>query len=250
VPEINGSSLLVTGGASGIGRAIVLQAAAAGARVTLADRSDDAARLLVDEIVGSGGTAQYIRTDISLEADVQAMVQAAVAAYGCLDFAINNAAVAGHALLLHEIEEAQFRKVLDVNTVGTFFCLKHELRAMLSTGGAIVNIGAAAGATAVPNLGEYMASKSAVTALTKSAALDYAKYGIRVNTVLPGVTRTPMAEQSIAATPGLEEYLIQQQPIARLGQPEEIATAALWLLSDAASFITGAALPVDGGYLL
>lgn len=248
--DIAGSSIVITGGSTGIGRATVLLAAAAGAHVTLGDRNEAAANHVVEEVRASGGKAHFIRTDIACEADVAAMIEAALHAYGRVDFAVNNAAIAGHGLLLHEIAEDQFRKVLDVNTVGTFLCLKHELKAMMATGGAIVNIGAAAGATAVPQLGEYMASKAAVTSLTHSAALDYAKHGIRVNAVLPGTTRTPMAETSIEATPGLEEYLMKQQPIARLGKPEEIAAAAIWLLSDAASFVTGAALPVDGGFLL
>jgi 2,5-dichloro-2,5-cyclohexadiene-1,4-diol dehydrogenase 1 len=150
---------------------------------------------------------------------------------------------------LHELSAETFRRALDINVTGTFYCLKHEIIAMLKTGGgAIVNTASAAGVTAFPSASEYVTSKHAVIGLTKAAALDYGTRGIRVNAIMPGATLTPMLETAFAQAPGLEQYLIDQQPIGRLAKPAEIATAAVWLLSDHASFVTGAAFAIDGGY--
>ena len=249
--DLKDKSILITGAAAGIGRAAALLAARAGAMVTVSDRVTETGAQTARDIVAAGGVAQFVEADIAQEADAARIVERAIAAYGRLDGALNNAAIAGNGLLLHEMTEAQFRRVQDINLTGTFLCMKHELIAMMAQGGgAIVNIAAAAGATAVPRLGEYMASKAGVIALTKSAALDYAVHGIRVNAVLPGTIRTAMAQGAIDADPGLEAYLIAQQPVGRLGEPEEIAAAVIWLLSDAASFTTGACMPVDGGFLL
>lgn len=247
--DLKGKSVIVTGGGSGMGREAALLAAKAGARITVADINVDGGAETVRLIEANGGTAQFVRTDIADEAQAQAMVAAAVSAYGRLDGAFNNAAIPQSGGILHELTAETFRRALDINVTGTFFCMKHEIAAMLETGGgAIVNTSSAAGVTAFPAGSEYISSKHAVLGLTKAGAVDYGTRGIRVNAILPGATLTPMLAGAMANAPGLEQYMIDQQPIGRLGKPLEIATAAVWLLSDHASFITGACIAVDGGY--
>ena len=234
--NLTGKSIIITGGGSGMGREAALLAAKAGARLTIADIGVEGGQETVRLIAAAGGTAQFIRTNIAEEAQAAAMVAAAVSAYGRLDGAFNNAAVPQNSVALHEL-------------TGTFFCMKHEIIQMLKNGGgAIVNTASAAGVTAFPAACEYVTSKHAVVGMTKAGAIDYGTQGIRVNAILPGATLTPMLTGAIAGAPGLEQYLIDQQPIGRLGLPAEIATAAVWLLSDHASFVTGASFAIDGGY--
>jgi 2,5-dichloro-2,5-cyclohexadiene-1,4-diol dehydrogenase 1 len=247
--DLKGKSIIITGGGSGMGREAALLAAKAGAMITIADIGIPGGEETVGLIGQSGGVSQFVRTDIAAEADVAALVAAAVRAYGRLDGAFNNAAIPQSSATLHELSAETFRRALDINVTGTFYCLKHEIIAMLKTGGgAIVNTASAAGVTAFPSASEYVTSKHAVIGLTKAAALDYGTRGIRVNAIMPGATLTPMLETAFAQAPGLEQYLIDQQPIGRLAKPAEIATAAVWLLSDHASFVTGAAFAIDGGY--
>lgn len=247
--DLQGKSIIVTGAGSGMGREAALLAALAGASITVADIGVDAGKETVRLIAEAGGMAQFVATDIGDEAQVEAMVAAAVSAYGRLDGAFNNAAIPQTSGILHELTAETFRRALDINITGTFFCIKHEVIAMLKTGGgAIVNTSSAAGVTAFPAAAEYVSSKHGVLGLTKAAALDYGTQNIRVNAVLPGATLTPMLVGAMANAPGLEQYLIDQQPIGRLAQPSEIARAAVWLLSDHASFVTGACMAVDGGY--
>ena len=255
--DLKGKSIIITGGASGIGESTSLLAAKRGARVTIADLNQVAGEQLVAKIRADGGVAQFIRTNVADELQVKEMVAAAMAAYNRLDGAFNNAGVNGFShkgthtkpVLFADVPLDAFCAVMDVNVSGTFLCMKHEIPAMLqSGGGAIVNTSSQAGHLAIPSAPDYIASKHAVIGLTKSAALDYATQKIRVNAVLPGVIRTPMMEASIAANPQIEEWASQVHPIKRLGLPHEIAEAALWLMSDAASLITGVSLSVDGGY--
>ena len=247
--DLKGKTILITGSGSGIGREAALLVARAGASVTVADISAAAGEVTVQMIMDGGGTAQFFRTDIADEAQVEAMVAAAVAAYGKLDGAFNNAAVPQMGKTLHELTGANFARAMEINVTGTFYCVKHEAVAMMRTGGgAIVNTSSAAGVTAFPGAAEYISSKHAVIGLTKAAALDYATQGIRVNAVMPGATSTPMLAGAMAQQEGLEDYLRAQQPTGRLAEPFEIAAAAVWLLSDHASFVTGASIPVDGGY--
>jgi 2,5-dichloro-2,5-cyclohexadiene-1,4-diol dehydrogenase 1 len=257
--DLKGRSIIITGGASGIGESASLLAAQRGVRVTIADLNKVAGDKLVAKIGADGGVAQFIQTNIADELQVRAMVAAAMSAYGRLDGAFNNAGVNGfshkgaHAqpVLFADVPLDAFREVMDVNVCGTFLCMKHEIPAMLqSGGGAIVNTSSQAGHLAIPSAPDYIASKHAVIGLTRSAALDYATQNIRVNAVLPGVIRTPMIEASIAANPQIGEWAAQIHPIKRLGMPHEIAEAALWLMSDAASLITGISLSADGGYSL
>ncbi len=248
--KVNGKAIIVTGGGSGVGRAAALLLTADGARVMVADTNEAGGRETVKLCEQAGGAAHFIRTDIASEAEVQKMVEATVAAFGRLDGAFNNAAIPQISKLIHEMPLDEWQRALDVNLTGTFLCIKHEVKAMLATGGgAIVNTASAAGATAFPMAAEYVSSKHAVVGLTKAAAVDYGKLGIRVNAILPGAIRTPMLTGKFAEDPNLEPYLNSVHPIGRFSEPEEIAAAAVWLLSDDASFVHGSSLSVDGGYI-
>lgn len=242
-------SIVITGGGSGMGRETSLLLAQAGALITVADLGDETGKETVQLIEDAGGTAQFIHTDIADEGQVEEMVSAAVASYGRLDGAFNNAGIPPMGKHLHELSYSEVKRAFDINALGQFLCLKYEITAMLKTGGgSIVNTASTAGVIAFPTATEYISSKHAVVGLTKAAAVDYATRGIRVNTILPGATLTPMFRGAVAAQPGMEEYMVAQQPIGRLAEPREMATAVLWLLSDDASFVTGASIPVDGGY--
>lgn len=250
--ELDGKSIIVTGGGNGIGRAAAIACAAAGASVVVADVNLGAGLDTVSTINKGGGEAIFVETDVSDETQVDLMVAVAVEAFGRLDGAFNNAGLSQTNLPLHELTEDQWRRIQSVNYDGVFFCMKHEVRAMLHFGGgSIVNVASSLGRVAVPRAAEYCASKGGVLAMTKGAAVDYGALGIRVNAVLPGITRTPMVE-SLAAQPRFAELLPKleaRHAMNRLGLPEEIAAAAVWLLSDQASFVTGAELAVDGGFL-
>ncbi len=252
--DLRGKSVIITGAASGMGAAGARIAAAAGASVTAVDLSEPAGNAVVDEITSAGGTAQFVRADISVEEDVEAMVGACIDTYGRLDAAYNNAGLPPFSSArngffpLAQLDASTVRRSLEVNVLGTFLCLKYQILAMLETGGgAIVNTSSANGLVAIPGAPEYIASKHAVIGLTKAAALDYARQGIRVNAVLPGVIRTPMLTNAVDGDEEALEGYTAVMPIGRLGLPEEVAEAALWLLTDAASLITGASLSVDGG---
>ena len=254
--SLRGKSIVITGAASGIGAAAARMAAEAGARVMMADLDPAAGETVLAGIVQAGGTARFARCDISDEADIRALVDTTVESFGRLDGAFNNAGRPSYShtdmtSALVDIPNAAMERAVAVNLMGTFWCLKHEIAAMLATGGgAIVNTASNAGALAIPNAADYVATKHAVIGLTKAAALDYARAGIRVNAVLPGVTRTRMMEESFARNTELNDWAAEVQPNGRVGEPDEIAAAALWLLSDAASFVTGIAMHVDGGYAM
>ncbi len=252
--SLAGRSIVITGAAAGIGAATARLAAKQGMRVTLADLDLDGGAAAVAAIERDGGMAQFVATDIAEEAAVAALVATAVDRFGPLHAAFNNAAIPSHS---HTAAPADFadmptvamHRSLAVNVMGTFFCMRHEINAMLATGGgAIVNTASNVGVLAIPQAVDYIASKHAVIGLTKSAALDYAKRNIRVNAVLPGVTKSRMMEESFAKNPELIEWANSVQPNGRIADAEEIGQAALWLLSDAASFVTGISMHVDGGY--
>lgn len=242
-------TIIMTGAGSGIGRAAALLAARGGDAVVVADVNEDGGEQTVAAIRDNGGTASFIRTDIAQEADVQAMVQHALSRYGQLDGAFNNAAIPQCAKPVHEITLAEWQRNIDINLTGTFLCMKYEIAAMLETGGgAIVNTSSGAGLVGFRMGGEYTASKHGVVGLTRSAALDYAALGIRINAIAPGGVRTPTVTACFAADPTLEAHATAMHPIGRLAEPEELADAAIWLLSDRSSYVTGACLAVDGGY--
>ena len=239
---------LVTGAASGLGRATAVAFCAARARVVVADVDEDGGAETVSMVQAVGGEALFIRTDVTDAAQVAAMVGGCFAAFGSLDFAVNNAGTTGKGGRVGEYDLDDWHRTVSINLDGVFHCLRAELPIMEQAGsGAIVNVASGAGLVGFPGLPAYVASKHGVVGLTKAAALEYAASGVRVNAVCPGSTRTAMLEGYMAQDPRIEKMMIAGVPLGRLGAPEEIAAAILWLCSDAASFIVGHAMAVDGG---
>ena len=246
--EFDGRVALVTGGGSGIGRATCLEFAARGARVAVCDIDAAGGAETVALVEADGGEAAFFPVDVTDEDLVRQMVAAVVAHFGRLDMAYNNAGVEGMRVRLHETPTEHWRTVMSVNVDGVYHCLKYELAHMVEHGGgSIVNASSTFGLAGGAG-GPYPASKHAIVGLTKSVALDYALDGIRVNSVHPGAIETPMIER-LRADPVLGEALATMHPMGRMGRPEEIAAAVVWLCSDAASFVTGHTLVVDGGNL-
>ena len=244
---LSGKVALVTGAASGIGRATALAFAREGANVVVADVDQAGLDGTVGDIQGGGGEALGVRADVSREADVVAMVAKAVETFGRLDCAFNNAGIGGVAKVLHECDPADFDRVVGVNLTGVFLCMKHELTAMLPQGsGAIVNNASVAGIRGAATLSPYAASKHAVVGLSRSAALEYAGQGIRVNVICPGWTDTAILK-SLQEDPTLMKRYVSRVPLRRLGRPSEVADAVVWLCSDAASFAVGQVMVLDGG---
>jgi 2,5-dichloro-2,5-cyclohexadiene-1,4-diol dehydrogenase 1 len=249
VVDVQGKVIICTGAASGIGRAAAIVAAVGGASVIVADIHEDGGEQTVSLIRQQGGVAAFICTDIGDEENVRRMVQFALDRHGRLDGAFNNAALPQSSKLLHEMPSSTWRRCLDVNLTGTFYCMKYEIQAMLQAGGgAICNTSSGAGLTGLRLGSEYSATKFGVVGLTRSAALDYAAKNIRINALAPGGTLTPMLEGAMQQDSQLETYLKETHPIGRLGKPSELGEAAIWLLSDAASFVVGTCFAVDGGY--
>ena len=245
-------SIVVTGAASGIGRATAKVLADAGALVVVSDVTTHAGEATVAEIVGTGGTASFFKADMSNECEVAGLVDYAVATYGRLDGAFNNAGISQLGKPLHELTTDEWQRAQLIDLTAVFWCIKYEVQAMLSTGGgAIVNTASSLGQVAIANAAEYVAAKHGVMGLTRAAAAEYASRGVRVNAVLPGIVRTPMV-LALAEEPAFATFLsklLDRHPIGRFGEPPEIGEAVAWLLSGAASFVNGAAIPVDGGYL-
>jgi NAD(P)-dependent dehydrogenase (short-subunit alcohol dehydrogenase family) len=249
VKSLAGKVALITGGTSGIGRATALALAASGAKVVLAGRREEEGISAQAAIVAAGGEGRFVRTDVAVEAELQILVRETVATYGRLDLAFNNA---GLDILgpLTDVTEADYRRLFDVNLWGVLAAMKHEITAMLrSGGGAIVNTSSVAGHVGAPNFGLYAASKHAVEGLTKTAALEYARHGIRVNSVAPAFIATSMVDRLVGDEIARREGLAAQVPAGRIGRVEEVANAVLFLLSDSSPFITGDSLRVDGGWV-
>jgi len=245
--------VLITGGATGIGLATARRFAEEGAQVAIASRNETAGQRAVDAITDSGGTATFIKTDVTQEAQVEALIKKTLDTYGRIDAAFNNSGTEGAPCALVADTEENYQKIFDVNVKGLWLCMKHELKHMQGNGsGSIVNNASIAGLIGFPGLGLYAASKHAVLGLTKSAALENGALGIRVNAVSPALIETDMAERFLAAEPDKREANIAgmkaMHPIGRFGQPEEIAAAVAWLCSDDASFVLGQSLTVDGGF--
>ena len=248
--SLNNKITLVTGAGSGIGRATSLVLAREGATVVVADIDADGGEQTLSAIKDMGGEGMFVHADVSRAADVEAMVDAAVNAYGRLDCAYNNAGIEGYyGGRLHEYPEDTFDRLMDINVKGVWLCLKYEIPQMLKQGGgAIVNTASVAGLVGSRRLSVYSASKHAVIGLTKSAALEYASDGIRVNAVCPGIIDTPMMDRLVEGRDDLAAAIPTRQPIGRKGTPDEIAEAVAWLCSDAASLVTGLAMAVDGAF--
>ncbi len=244
-----GKVALVTGGGSGIGRATALAFASEGAKVVVADLSPEGGLQTLEMIKAGGGEATFVAVDVSDESQVVAMIDASIDAFGRIDCAFNNAGIGGGRRPVHEWELADFRKVIAVNLDGVFLCMKHEIPVMLrQRGGAIVNNASVAGLRGSPTLGPYVASKHAVIGLTKTAALEYIAYGVRVNAICPGWTETAILK-GLEEDPKVMKRMIERIPLKRMGRPEEIAAAVLWLCSDASSFTVGHAMVLDGGMM-
>ncbi len=242
-------SVIITGAAGGIGRAAALLFAREGARLTLTDRDAGRGQETLDLVRKAGGLANFLAGDISSEPFVEDVVASGVQAYDRLDCAFNNAGIISElAEPVGNYTLAEWDRVLRINLTSMFLCMKYETSAMLRTGGgAIVNTSSALGQVGQYNMPAYCASKAGVLGLTRATALDYATKNIRVNAIMPGVIETPMTKEGVfVKVPGLEEILLAQHPIGRFGRPEEVAGAALFLCSDAASYVTGHALAVDG----
>jgi NAD(P)-dependent dehydrogenase (short-subunit alcohol dehydrogenase family) len=249
---LQGKALIVTGAGGGIGRAASMVLAAAGAKVVVSDIVEGTGQATVDAVQRAGGTALFVKADLASEADVRALVERAVSAYGRLDGAFNNAGLEQCAIPLHELTTEQWERALRVDLTSVFWCLKYQVIAMLATGGgAIVNTASSLGQVAIQNASEYITAKHGVVGLTRAAAAEYGSRGIRVNAVLPGIIRTPMIARLTedARFSAFFDKLKDRHPIGRFGEPSEIGEAVKWLLSDAASFMNGAAMACDGGYL-
>jgi len=247
--DMNGRVALVTGGAAGIGKAAVLAFAARGANVVIADVKVERGEELARAVADRGGEAIFVSTDVSKPEQVDALVSRAVGTFGRLDYAFNNAGIEGRFGATAECTEENFDRVLAVNLKGLWLCMRREVERMLEQpdGGVIVNMSSVAGLVGFANLPAYVASKHAVLGLTKAAALEYAQRRIRVNAVCPGVIHTEMVDRITGKEPAMEKQFIGLEPIGRMGTPEEIADAVIWLCSSGASFVTGHALTVDGG---
>lgn len=245
---VDGKVALVTGAASGIGLATAIAFGREGAQVLLCDLAEKRAGDAVAAVEKAGGQARFLRTDVTREDDVAAAVRTAVDAFGRLDCAVNNAGTTGPMGIVPECSLEDWSHTLAVNLTGVFLCLKHEIPVMREQGaGAIVNVASGAGLIPVPGLSAYCASKHGVLGLTKSAAHENARTGVRVNAVCPGVTDTPMLRASMDASPAMEKMILASAVSGRLGRAEEIAEAVLWLCSDRASYVSGESMLVDGG---
>ncbi len=242
--------ILITGGTSGIGKTTALKFGAAGAKVVVSGRRESEGQAVVTEITAAGGEAIFIKADVAVESDIAALVAKTVETYGRIDIAFNNAGVELTGAIT-DVSEVDYRKVFDINVWGVLAAMKHEIPVMLKQGGGvIINTSSIAGQIGMAGAGVYVASKHAVDGLTKAAAIEYAKQGIRVNAVSPGAIVTDMLNRFTGG--GSDEaiqYMNSLHPVGRLGHSEEIANAVFFLASDDASFITGTTLAVDGGFL-
>ncbi len=240
---VEGKVALVTGAASGIGKATALAFAREGARVVLADRDDAAG----EKIAATLSEGRYVHCDVTREEDVAALIAAAVDAFGRLDCAVNNAGITPVPGALHDLSVDDWNHTLAINLTGVFLCMKHEIPVMQKQGsGAIVNMASGAGIVPTPGLVAYSASKHGVLGITKTAAVENAKTGVRVNALCPGCIDTPMLRTTMDRDPAIEKMILSSLPGGRLGTPEEVAETAVWLCSDRASFVSGESMLVDG----
>lgn len=237
---------IITGGASGIGRSTALAFAAQGAKVVIADVQDGTETL--ELVKKAGGEGIFVKCDVSQENDVKALVEKTIQVYGRLDFGVNNAGTEGVQTTVQDLTEKDWDRTIDINLKGIWLCMKYEIPYLLKQGkGAIVNTASIAGVVGFVNMAAYVASKHAVVGLTKVAALELAKAGIRVNAICPGVIHTPMVDRALS--PELEKVYNAMIPMGRMGKPEEMAETILYLCSDSASYVTGQVMVADGGWV-
>jgi NAD(P)-dependent dehydrogenase (short-subunit alcohol dehydrogenase family) len=239
---------IVTGGSFGIGRATAIAFAKKGAKVVVADWVED--NETIEKIKSLGGEALFVKCDVSKASDVKSLVEETISTFGRLDYAFNNAGIEGAGGITTECTEENFDKTVGVNLKGVWLCMKYEIPEILKQGkGAIVNCASIAGLVGFPGLPIYVATKHGVLGLTKTAALEYVKQGIRVNAVCPGAIKTPMIDRLTGKKKEAEDQFAAMEPIGRMGEPEEVANTVLWLCSDESSFVTGHAMAVDGGWV-
>jgi len=239
---------IVTGGSFGIGRAACIAFAKKSAKVVIVDCVEDSETLNI--IKADGGTAMFIKCDVSKAAEVKSMIDKTISTYGKIDFAFNNAGIEGVSAPLHLCTEENWDRTLNVNLKGVWLCMKYEIEQMLKQGkGAIVNTASIAGLVGFQGLPAYVASKHAIVGITKTAALELAKQNIRINAVCPGVIKTPMIDRFTGKNKEAEKAFETMEPVGRMGLPAEVASVVMWLCSDGASFVTGDAIAVDGGWI-
>ena len=248
--DLEGKVGLVTGGTSGIGRETAVLFAKAGAKVVVAGRREVQGNETIEMVRAAGGDALFVKSDVSKAAEVETLIQKVVERFGRLDIAFNNAGIEGVQAPIVRQSEEDWDRTIAINLKGVWLCLKYEIRQMLRQGGggAIVNMASTIGLIGTAGVAAYSASKHGVIGLTKTAALENAKSGIRINAVCPGFTETPMADRIFRA-PAVRKYAVDCHPIGRFGRPAEIAEAVVWMCSDRASFMTGQSLVLDGGFL-
>lgn len=249
---LEGKVIIVTGAATGIGRASALHFAANGARVVVADWNAELGSGTAEAIRAAGSEAIFVKTDVASEPDVEALIGITIDTFGQLDGAFNNAGVEMHNKLIADLDIAEWQRVIDVDLTGVFLCMKHEMRAMKARGGAIVNTASANGLIAQPASSEYIAAKHGVVGITRAGSTEFEATGVRVNAILPGLILTPMIEDRLMGDPVFGKHLDMMKgrhSVGRFGQPEDIAKAAKWLLSDECPFVNGLMMSVDGGYV-
>jgi len=249
--QFSGKVALVTGGNSGLGKASAISLAREGAKVVISARRSEEGEQVARLIKDDGGEAVFVRADMAVKADIEALIAQTVEAFGRLDFAINNAGIEGTVFVpTADYSEDTWDAVININLKAVWLCMKYEIPHLLKQkGSAIVNMSSVAGLVGGPVGAAYHASKHGVIGLTKAAAMEYAPQGLRVNAVAPAVIRTSMTERGGFHNPELEPTLIAMHPLGRFGTPEEVGGAVAWLCSDGASFITGHVLAIDGGFL-
>lgn len=245
---LEGKVAIVTGGGSGIGQSTALAYAREGVKVVVSDVDEQGGNETVRLIEAQGGEARFVRADVSKPAEVEQLVRATVEAFGALHFACNNAGIGGPAAPTGEYPIDGWEQVIAINLSGVFYCMRYQIPEMLKAGGGvIVNMASILGTVGYAQSPAYVAAKHGVVGLTKTAALEYSSQGIRVSAVCPAFIRTPLIGENLAQD--VRDYLVTQHPVGRLGEPEEVAELVVWLCSDAASFIMGSPILVDGGYV-